>query len=100
MGISVARERGARLDEALAALLAIEPHLIYANFPPIAGRTIDLHRRWWVGAADGEGVLVARDEADRPLATLRLERRQFESAHFDMPIAKIEPPLAKPDEPT
>ncbi|HJQ83717.1 MAG TPA: hypothetical protein VKA21_06570 [Candidatus Binatia bacterium] len=98
MRISVDRECGGALEEAVAALLAVEPHLAYGNFPPLAERTRDLHRRWWLAAADGEGALVARDEGGRPLATIRLERRAFESAHFGMPIAKIEPPAATPDE--
>jgi hypothetical protein len=100
MRVSVARERGARLEDALATLLAVEPHLAYANFPPLAPRTADLHRRAWLVAADGEGVLVARDEAGRALATVRLERRAFESAHFGMPIARIDTPLAVSDEGT
>jgi len=98
MRVTVARERGAPLDEALSALLGVEPYLAYANFPPIGDRTRDLHRRWWLGAAEGQGALVARDDAARPLATLRLERRAFESSHFDMPIAKLDAPIAVADE--
>jgi hypothetical protein len=98
MRISVARERGARLDEALATLLVVEPHLAYANFAPIAPRTVDLHRGWWLAAAEHEGVLVARDEAGRPLATVRFARRDFESSHFAMPIAQVDPPAAIADE--
>jgi hypothetical protein len=98
MHVAIARERGDRLDEALAALLSVEPHLTYANFPPLAAHTIELHGRWWHAAADGEGALVARDAGGRPLAMLRLERRAFESSHFGMPIASIEPPAAVADE--
>ncbi len=98
MRISVARERGAALEEALGALLAVEPYLAYANFPPIAPRTVELHRRWWLAAADAEGALVARDQASIPLATVRLERRAFESAHFGIPIARIDAPAAVPAE--
>ncbi len=94
MRIAVARERGERLEEALAALLPVEPHLAYTNFPPIAPRAIELHRRWWLAAAEKAGVLVARGDAGEPLAAVRLERREFESAHFGMPIARIEAPAA------
>src|SRR5262249_41057297 len=43
---------------------------------------------------DAEGVLVARGDGGEPLATVRLERRDFESAHFGIPIARIEAPAA------
>ena len=98
MRIAVTAERGARLEEALATLLVAEPYLAYANFPPIAPRTVALHRRWWLAAAERDGVLVARDDAGRALATVRLARREFESAHFGLPIAQIDPPAATPDE--
>jgi hypothetical protein len=101
MRVCVEREQGARLDEALEALLAAEPYLAYANFPPIA-RGADgaskLHRRQWQSAADPPGVLVARDEGGRPLAALCLGHRDFESQHFGIPMARIEAPLGVADE--
>lgn len=96
MGVRVARETGDRLEEALAELLPVEPNLAYGNFAPIAergGGAIGLHLHWWRAAATAHGVLVARDEQDRPLAMLRLGHRAFESQHFDMPMAKIELPV-------
>jgi hypothetical protein len=94
MPIAVAREQGARLEEALATLLPLEPYLAYANFAPIAPRAIDLHRRWWLAAADAEGALVARGDAGEPLATVCVARRDFESAHFGMPVARVAAPAA------
>ena len=100
MRIRVTRELGAALDAALDMLLPVEPYLAYANFPPMARRehaVFDLHRRRWQQAA-AFGVLVARDEDDRALAMLALGRREFETAHFDMAMAKIEPPMGVPEE--
>jgi hypothetical protein len=98
MGIVVARERGEALDEALAGLLPGEPYLAFANFPPIGERAVALHRGWWTAAADALGVLVARDDSGRVVGAVRLERREFESAHFGMAIGKIDPPIAVADE--
>jgi hypothetical protein len=101
MSILIEREEGARLAGAVEALLAAEPYLAYANFAPIAGREgalLALHRRWWLAAADGLGVLVAREASGRPLAMLRLEHRAFESEHFGMPVAKIDVPAGVADE--
>lgn len=100
MSLHVAREQGARLDEALAALIPAEPHLSYANFDPIARRDQGarlLHLRHW-RRTEGLGVLVARAADDRPLAAIRLEHRAFESDHFGMRMARIDPPLAVAEE--
>lgn len=97
----VAREQGAALDAASDALLPIEPYLMYANFPPMAhgaGGVFGLHRRRWRQAAGALGVLVARDEHDRPLGMLALAPREFESAHFGMRMAKIGAPAALSEE--
>jgi hypothetical protein len=101
MRVHVAREHGARLEEALAVLLAAEPYLAYANFPPIArreGSLLALHLRRWHAAAADCGVLVARDQHDHPLAALGLQHREFESHHFGMGMAKLEPPAAVAEE--
>jgi hypothetical protein len=100
MPVRVARENGERLDAALDALLPVEPHLAYANFPAVArreGAVLGLHRGRFRRAAAGLGVLVARDDAGRPLAALPLGHRAFESAHFDMAMARADPPAAVPD---
>lgn len=102
MPLHVDAERGARLDHALDGLLAAEPYLAYANFAPIAGRDgalARLHRSWWHACAEGEGALVARDRDDRPVAALRLARRDFESGHFGLRMAMAHPPLAVAAEP-
>ena len=101
MPVQVAREQGARLDEALEALLPAEPYLAYTNFPPIARResaAFGVYRRRWRNTAAGLGVLVARDGGGQPLAAVGLEHRAFESSHFGLLMAKIDPPLARPDE--
>lgn len=101
MRVRVAREEGDRLEEGLAGLLPVEPNLAYGNFAPIAqrgGGAVGLHLCWWRTAAAGQGVLVARDEQDRPLAMLRLGHRDFESQHFGMPMAKIELPVGVAEE--
>jgi hypothetical protein len=102
MRLEVERERGERLDDALRTLIAADPYLAYANFAPIAtrpGALHALHLGHWRAAADALGVLVARD-AGRPLGVLRLDRRDFESQHFGMAVARIDVPLAVADEPT
>ena len=99
-GISVDAASDAEVEEALTRLLAIEPNLDYGNFQPLAARAgaaESLHRRRWL---DGQGriaLLLARDRAGRPLALLRAVERPFESAHFGMRMARVEPPLASPD---
>jgi hypothetical protein len=101
MRVRVAREDGPRLEDAVAAVLPVEPYLPYANFPPIAGRgdgALGLNRRWWIAAGEGQGVLVARDGDDRPLGLLRLAERAFESQHFGLSMAKIELPVAAAEE--
>src|SRR5438445_8781499 len=40
------------------------------------------------------GVLVARGEAGEPLAAVCVARREFESAHFGMPVARLAAPAA------
>jgi hypothetical protein len=101
MPLRIARESGALLDQALAALLQVEPYLAYTNFPAMArreGAVLGLHRRRWQAAGDGLGVLVARDERDCPLAAVALAHRAFESEHFGIPMVKVDPPLAVADE--
>src|SRR5690554_1708664 len=80
--------------EALEALVAQEPYLAYANFAPIAqrvGAVRTLHLRHW--SAPALEVLMARDAGGEPLAAIRLEHREFESRHFERPIARIDTPL-------
>jgi hypothetical protein len=99
--VVVAAEDVARVTEALEVVLPAEPHLAYANFPPIAERApgvVGLHRRWWHAAAGRAGVLVARDGDGRPVGLLRFGRREFESQHFGLPMARIDPPAAVADE--
>jgi hypothetical protein len=101
MDIRVTREQGVRLDEALEALLGVEPYLAYANFPPIArreGAALSLHRRRWRNAANTAGVFVARDAHERPMAAVALARREFESQHLGLTIAGAEAPAAVPEE--
>lgn len=101
MRVQIAIEEGPRLEEALQALLPVEPYLAYANFPPIArreGGLLPLHLERWRAAAGALGVLVARGDRDQPLAALGLEHREFESTHFGMSMAKIEPVAAVPQE--
>jgi hypothetical protein len=100
MPVDVAPETGGRLAEALGVLLAAEPYLPYASFPPIAGRPGPMracHSRRFEQAANAEGVLVAR-YGGRPVAAIALTRRAFESEHFAMPIAGIDGPLAVADD--
>jgi hypothetical protein len=101
MRVEVAIEEGRRLEEALEALLPVEPYLAYGNFAPVArreGAVLTLHLARWRAAARALGALVAHDPSGRPLAALRLEHREFESGHFGMRMAKIEPTAAVPDE--
>lgn len=96
MQIRVALEQGPALDEALDLLLPNEPYLTYLNFEPMvrSGGALKVHRRAWVDAGAVRNVLVARDAGGRPLAALQVGRRDFESKHFGLAMAKIEPPLA------
>jgi hypothetical protein len=101
MRIRVERAEGERFSEALEELLPREPYLAYANFPPLArgeGAVFGLYRGRFQAAASALGVLVARDAQDRALAAVCLEHRPFESAHFGISMAKIEAPLAVPEE--
>jgi hypothetical protein len=94
--IRVAPAEGAALEQALAALLPAEPELAYANFAPIAARAgaaVSLHHGRWCGAAGVVAALVAYDASGRPLAAIRLEDRPFESEHFGLRMARIEPPI-------
>jgi hypothetical protein len=91
---------GERLGAALDELLPSEPHLPYANFAPLAARpgsARQLHRRRWLEPCDGPAVLVARRDG-RPVAALRLEARPFESEHFGVRMARVEPPIAMADD--
>jgi hypothetical protein len=100
MPVRIAREDGHQLDTALDALLPVEPYLAYASFAPVArreGAVAGLHRGRFRRAAAGLGVLVARDDAGHPLAALPLAHRTFESTHFDMAMARVDPPAAVPD---
>jgi hypothetical protein len=94
---SVEAASDAELEDALDALLATEPHLDYANFQPIAARrgaAAALHRRRWLEAHDRACVLIARDRGGRPLGLVRALERPFESEHFGVRMARVEPPLA------
>lgn len=96
--VTVARETGARLDDAVDVLLRAEPWLAYANFPPIADRgdgALGLHRRHWRTATH---ALVARDADARPVAVVRLDHRDFESRHFGLRMAGLAPVAAVADE--
>ena len=101
MAVIVSSEAGAGLGAALDALLPLETELPYANFAPVAhraGAAVALHRRRWCVPCAGPGVLVARSDEGRPLAAMRPEYREFESEHFGIAMARIEPPVAVPDE--
>ncbi len=100
MPIRVALEQGALLEEALDALLPREPYLTYMNFAPMVrdGGALTVHRRAWRDAGSAQSVLVARDAGGQALAALQIGRRHFESQHFGLSMAKIEPPLASADE--
>lgn len=90
-------EHGERLAEALDSLLAAEPELPYANFAPVAARpgaAVALHRERWIEAGE---ALVARDAEGTPLAAVRVDPREFESEHFELPMATLDRPLAAAD---
>jgi hypothetical protein len=59
------------------------------------GAAVALHRERWL-AGDAVALLVARD-GDAPRAALRLADRPFESAHFDLPMAQVGLPVARPE---
>lgn len=85
------------LAAALAALLAEEPELAYANFAPVAARpgaAAALHRTRWLAGDEPIATLLACGAGGRVLGALRLEARPFESEHFGLRMARIEPPLA------
>lgn len=93
---SVAAETGPQREAALASLLEHEPFLDYANFRPLAvrpGASVALHAGRW-REPDAIAVLVARDDAGRPLGALCLRPRPFESDHFGLRMARIDPPAA------
>jgi hypothetical protein len=82
-------------EPSLDALLAVEPHLDYANFQPVAeraGAAQALHRERWI-AGEGQAWLV-RDASGRAVAALRAAPRPFESAHFGLAMARLEAPIA------
>jgi len=101
--IDVHATPGEDLAAALGPLLEAEPDLPYANFAPLAppkgrpGAAERLHRARWLDPADCIEVLVARSPGGEPLAALRLERREFESRHFGLAMARAERPLAVRD---
>jgi hypothetical protein len=97
VSIRVRAEADPELEAALVELLPREPELSYANFAPIAkraGAAAELHAARWRVGAGRLFVLVARDPDGAPLGALRVERRPFESAHFGIPMARIEAPAA------
>jgi hypothetical protein len=101
MHVRTERESGRRLADTARTLLSQEPYLAYANFQAMArrdGAVTKLHLERWKEAADGLGVLVARDEEDTPLAMLRMAHRAFESEHFGLRIAQMEAPAGVADE--
>lgn len=94
-------ESGDRLEEALAVLTPAEPYLAYANFAAIAARgkaLFDLHRAHLRANASRLGVLVVRDRAGQPLAMAGLGDREFESTHFGLRMARVDPPHAVADD--
>ena len=98
--LAVAPEGGAALDDALTSLLAVEPYLAYATFAAIAPGLHALHRGWWRAAEERGPVLVARDGTGCPVAAIRIDERGFESRHFGLRMARVEPPRAAADEGT
>jgi len=101
MQVRVTREQGADVDDALDTLFPTEPYLTYSNFRPITERPDalrQLHQRRLHAAADDIGLLVARDKNGRALGCVPLRHRGFDSAHFGVPIAGIEAPLAVSEE--
>lgn len=100
MAVRVERETGARLDAALSHLLPNEPELAYANFQPVAqreGAAVALHRARFHEAAAHNAVLVARSTDGEPLAALHFHDRPFESNHFGLRMARIDPPVGPAD---
>jgi len=98
-GCKASIESSDQLAASLDELLAVEPHLPYANFPPVAAKTgaaASLNRQRWL-APTSLGVVVARDTKGRPQAAVRLENRVFESAHFGIRMAKVDRPLGVAD---
>ncbi len=98
----IAAESGEPLGEALAALLPETPELPYANFAPVAARpgaAVSLHRAGFEAAVDDGGVMVARDDAGHPRAAVRFAPRPFESDHFGLRMARIEPPIGPASDP-
>ncbi len=96
MAWTASEETGGRLEEALEELLPVEPHLEYANFRPVAERpnaAVALHRARWAKPGEGIAALVAREDG-RPRGALRICERRFESAHFSLRMARLEPPVA------
>lgn len=96
MAWSVAEESGDALEEALEVLLPAEPHLEYANFPPIAARpgtAVSIHRGRWRQPEGRIATLVAREDG-RPRGAVRLAERAFESAHFGLRMGRIDLPVA------
>ncbi len=101
MSWQVIEATGEALEAALETLLAEEPHLEYANFRPIAARggaAAALHRERW-RVADGRIACLVVLEDGRPRAALRLAERPFESRHFGLRMARIDPPVATDDPP-
>ncbi len=99
MEAGVARESGAGLEEALEILLPLERELAYANFQPVAARpgaAAALHRERFRAAAERGAAFVARGGDGRPLAAVHYEDRPFESEHFGLAMARLEPPVAVP----
>jgi hypothetical protein len=94
--VAVRREDGDALAGALTDLVAQEPDLPYANFPPCLGREAELRelQRRRYAKPGALAVLVARDAEGRPLGCLRLDHRAFESEHFGLRMAALERPLA------
>jgi len=82
-------------------LTPVEPYLAYSNFAPIASRgdaLLDLHREHMRATATKLGVIVARSSDGEPLALAGLADRAFESAHFGLKMARVDPPLAVADD--
>lgn len=84
------------LDARFRALLEGETELSYANFAPVAtraGAAVALHLERWSAEEDGAAILVA-ESGGRLVGALRLGPRTFESEHFGLRMARIEPPVA------
>jgi hypothetical protein len=97
VSIAASHEDGTRLQAALRELLAVEPELPYANFRPLAdrpGAVVELHASRWAAETRALCTSVARGRSGEPLAAVCAVDREFESAHFGLRMAKIEPPVA------